>query len=187
MFFRRKEAATREVREAEPAAPQTLEEALVMHLDSLHATARLLTSDAAGAEDLVQETAEAACHGWSQLRDRGASKSWLLRILRNTFLNQQRARQRRPRLVDVDIDTELTDAELAAASPGPAVALAGPLDRALASVLLEYRETLWLVEVEGLSVTEAAKVIGVPKGTVASRLFRGRRQVREALARGRRA
>jgi RNA polymerase sigma-70 factor, ECF subfamily len=185
MLFRRKEHAKRE--QAAPAVPETLEEALATYLDALYATARMLTGEAAAAEDLVQETAEAACHGWKQLRDRGAYKSWLLRIMRNTFLNEQRARQRRPRLIDVDIDADLTDSELAATTTRVATVLPGSLDRALASVLLEYREALWLVEVEGLSVTEAAKAIGVPKGTVASRLFRGRRQVREALLRGRQA
>lgn len=186
MLFRPKESDKRLLRDEEPEETFTLEGAMGRYLDSLYAAARMLTADVAAAEDLVQATAEAACRGWAQVRDHRAVKSWLLSILRNTFLNEQRTRHRRPRLVDVDIDTELTENELAEATPLPELAgISGRLDRALASVLLEYREALWMVDVEGLSVAEAAKVIGVPKGTIASRLFRGRRQVREALSRGR--
>lgn len=151
--------------------------------------ARALAHDDALADDLVQETYLRAYRGWSTFKQGHDARRWLFTICRNVFL---RLRERDAKVVD----TSGEDAELEslAASVEHGVAdrsgLTGIIDRidvgpairaALAAVPEVYRTAAILVDVEGESYESAAEVLGVPVGTVRSRLFRARRLLQQSL------
>lgn len=170
-----------------PAPALMFDQALADHLDSLYAVARLLTREHGLAEDLVQETALAAFRAWGELRKPAAVKSWFLRILRNTFLNTQRHADRRPPFADIDVDDLLTHPVLQVEPAGLEPVISDELAQALESLPVEFRETLWLIDVEELTVAETAEVLDVPVGTAASRAHRARRMLRERLSEGRKS
>jgi RNA polymerase sigma-70 factor (ECF subfamily) len=153
------------------------------HLPSLHRTARVLTRSDAAAEDLVQETAVKAWRAWGDLRAGAAVKAWLHRILHRTFLNTWRAAGRRPRIADVDLDDLLRNEGLADEPilEAPNEDLGDEISEALQALPDGFREAVWLVDVEGLTLAEAAEALEIPAGTVASRVFRAHRLLRERL------
>ena len=162
----------------------TIDEAIGRNLDALYATARMLTGTPAAAEDLVQETALAAFRAWGSLRQPGAVKTWLFRILYRAHLNHRRREKRRPALADLDID-ELLDHPILGWEPElplPEADLSEEIAEALAALPDGFRETVWLIDVEELTIAEAAEVMDVPPGTVASRVYRARRMLRETLS-----
>ncbi len=168
-----------------PDAPETIEEAIALHLDAMYATARLLTGgDAAAAEDLVQESALSAVRSWGSLRAPAAAKAWLLRILYRSFLSAWRYRQRRPNIVDIDLE-ELIEHSLVEDIGGSDDVLDVELSEEMAAALERlppgYREVVWLVDVEELTLAEVADVLALPPGTVASRVYRARAKLREQL------
>lgn len=165
-----------------PSGPLTVDATLVLHLDGLFATARLLTGEVAAAEDLVQETALAAFRSWGELRNPSAVKTWLLRILHNTHVSARRHSSRRPPFVDLNIEELLTHPLLQAEPDLPDNSLSGEVALALESLPLEYREAVWLIDVEEQTIAEAAQVLDVPVGTAASRVHRARRLLRERLS-----
>jgi RNA polymerase sigma-70 factor, ECF subfamily len=158
-------------------------EGLSLHLDSLYRTARLLTRDEAAAEDLVQETAIRAWRRWTSLRSFTSLKPWLLQILHRTFLNTVRAEERRPPFLDIQIDELLSHPVLSIENDGtaPGAPFSEDIFAALESLPSTFREALWLVDVEELKLSEVAEVTAVPVGTVASRVHRARRLLRELL------
>jgi RNA polymerase sigma-70 factor, ECF subfamily len=158
-------------------------EGISLHLDSLYRTARLLTGSEAAAEDLVQETAIRAWRGWTSLRSFTSLKPWLLQILHRTFLNTVRAEERRPPFLDVEIDELLSHPVLSVENEesSQGTSLSEDIVSALESLSSAFREALWLVEVEELKLSEVAEITGVPVGTVASRVHRARRLLREFL------
>jgi RNA polymerase sigma-70 factor (ECF subfamily) len=158
-------------------------EGISSHLDSLYRTARLLTESEAAAEDLVQETAIRAWRGWTSLRSFASLKPWLLQILHRIFLNTVRAEERRPPFLDVEIDELLSHPLLSVENEESSQdnSLSEDIGAALESLSATFREALWLVEVEELKLSEVAEITGVPVGTVASRVHRARRLLREFL------
>lgn len=142
----------------------------------------LLRGDRYGADDLVQDCLERAFSRWHQRRSDGDVRAWLYTILYNRFLSDQHRRQRRG--VHHAL-LEVAEAEL----PG----IAGDQDsalehrdllRAFAALPEEQRSVLVLVAVEDLSYEETARVLGVPIGTVMSRLSRGRERLRQLMSGG---
>jgi RNA polymerase sigma-70 factor (ECF subfamily) len=162
---------------------------LTEHVDALFRTAlRLCQGHEANAEDLLQETVLRAFGGYGQLRDPSAARAWLFTILTRTHLNQVRTRRRRGETSAADLDGPAFEAALAewAPVPSPAEALENrqlgeQLTRALDGLDPVLRTVVLLVDVEGFTQREAAGMLGIPEGTVASRLFRSRRQLRAAL------
>jgi RNA polymerase sigma-70 factor (ECF subfamily) len=146
-----------------------------------------LTRDGSEAEDLVQETYLRAFRSWRTFQPGSDARRWLFTICRNAFL-RQRERQRREVLED-DGDTDGSASFALHArmqSDGSdrilaRVDLAPALDKALAELPEPFKSTVILVDVEDQSYEEASEVLGVPIGTVRSRLFRGRRQLQEKL------
>lgn len=148
--------------------------------------ARSLTRNHADAEDLVQDTLLRAYKAIERFDGR-YPRAWLLTILRNTHIN--RNRRRRPELLR-DPDTQL---ERLAQSPEVDEAsrpdrfvdlrFAAEVDDALAALTEPFAEVIQLVDVDGLAYAEAAEVLGVPIGTVMSRLHRARKKIREHLRR----
>lgn len=136
----------------------------------------LLRGDRQRADDLVQDSLVSALSRWHQLRHQHHLRAWLYTILFNRFATeQQRHRRRTERTVSI----EVTGEELPGIDGGQEGAIAHrDLLRAFAILPDEHRSVLLLIGVEGLSYAEAAKVLGVPIGTVMSRLSRGRERLR---------
>ena len=153
------------------------------HLDALYSTARRLTRDPSEAEDLVHDTYVKALRSQRRFRPGTNLRAWLLAILHNTFLNDVRRRKGSPvddRVADPDADRQ------PATGPTPedalvAQATADEVDAALAALPAAYREAVWLRDAQELTYAEIAEVLGVPAGTVMSRIARGRRLLHERL------
>lgn len=137
-----------------------------------------LTGDRTQGDDLVQECLERA---WSRRRLYEPSRPirpWLFTILHNLYVNQVRRRAAEPLLVS-DSTPGLPEAPSA---PEPGAVDVEDLRRALARLGPNHREVLLLVGLEQLSYREAAETLGIPVGTVMSRLARAREQLRSHLA-----
>lgn len=151
--------------------------------------ARSLTRDGPAADDLVQETFLMAYRGYHTFRTGDNAMRWMLTICRNAFLRDRERGSRFSALDDVDPNTESHDAasaHMAAEQRGESDLLdrldIGPaVDRALRGLAEDFRVTVVLVDMEGLSYREAAVVEGVPVGTIRSRLFRARRLLQDQL------
>jgi RNA polymerase sigma-70 factor (ECF subfamily) len=159
---------------------------VVPELDFLYRVAIGLTANSADAEDLVQDTIVRA-YGAVDRFDGRYPRAWLLTILRNTHIN--RARRRRPELLrdpDRQMEQVPTTADEESSDPGEVVARSSLDDRiaaALAGLPERFRRPVELVDVAGLSYREAAEMLGVPIGTVMSRLHRARKRMRHHLDR----
>ncbi len=141
-----------------------------------------LTGERAAADDLVQDTLERAWRKLGLWRPGSDLRAWLFTVMHNLFINQVRAR-RASAFGRTDGDPEATLADTAAdggADAGRRTDLMD-LDRALAQLPEEQRTVLLLVGLEQFSYQEAAGVLGVPIGTVMSRLHRGRERLRVLL------
>ena len=145
--------------------------------------ARSLTRNYADAEDLVQDTLIRAYRAIERF-DGCHPRAWLLTILRNTHIN--RNRRQRPELLRDPDGTSRQLNELASVDVTDAGVEAGfdaEIERALAELDEPFRSVVQLVDVEGLTYAEAAEVLGVPTGTVMSRLHRARGRIRDRLDR----
>lgn len=176
----------RQPRESRPDTDTFAAEALAL-LDSLYGTAVRLTRDADRAQDLVQDTYLKAFRGRKRFAEGTNLKAWLFTILHNTWRNRRRdaARSR------IEFDSEAV--EQAAELPGAtapvtpeSLLLCASFDEELKSALdalpEAFREAVWLRDVEELSYQEIADALGIPMGTVMSRISRGRRQLHQLLA-----
>jgi RNA polymerase sigma-70 factor, ECF subfamily len=137
----------------------------------------LLRGDREAADDLVQDALVRALSHWNLRRNQENLRGWLYTILYNQFLSDQhRVRRRGPH------DALTQETELPGIDGGQHSALQHrDLLRAFAALPEEQRAALLLVGVEDLSYQEAARVLGVPIGTVMSRLSRGRERLRRAM------
>ncbi len=150
------------------------------HLDAAWRLARWLTGNGAEAEEAVQDACLRAWRAAGEApRD---SRAWLLAIVRNAALSRLRSTRRREANV-VPFEEALREA---ATGPGAEAMLEGrqreaALRAALAALPVAFREVVVLRDLEGLSYAEIADVLGLPTGTVMSRLARGRRRLRAAL------
>ena len=158
-------------------------------MDDVYRFARSMTRDEADADDLVQETYLRAYRAWHTFEPGSDCRRWLFTICRNVFL---RTREREARQVDTGGDDTVleTMAALREASPFATsnadaifsrLDLAPAITKSIEELPEVFRTAVVLVDVEGQSYDEAAAVLGVPIGTVRSRLFRGRRILQHAL------
>jgi len=144
------------------------------HLDRLYRAAWALCGSREDAEDLVQET-YARVLARPRLLSREDDLGYLLRALRNTFLNQKRADRSRLRPGSLPDELELV-ADPQAREPHAALE-AGEVYAAIAALPHDFRDVLVAVDVTGLSYKEAARALRIREGTVMSRLYRARQQV----------
>jgi len=156
-------------------------------IDDVYRFALSLTRDEADADDVVQDTFLRAYRSWHTYLPGSDCRRWLFTICRNVFL---RSRERaRP---TVELDSTEVDAIAIGAVYSAAVRegyddvfarldLGPAISAALAKVPEPFRSTLIIVDVEDQSYEAAAELLGVPIGTVRSRLFRGRRLMQEQL------
>ncbi len=155
------------------------------HADALYDLARWLVRDPDAAEELVQETYARALGAAHQFEAGSNLKAWLLRILRNTYLDGRR--RLRPAVADPD-DVDALSSATSAGAPADesqsAQIRAVVADEVAAAVaaLPEGWRTAVLLDLEGLSEAEMASVLGCAEGTVKSRLARARAALRERLA-----
>jgi RNA polymerase sigma-70 factor (ECF subfamily) len=145
------------------------------HIPRLRRYARALVGERYVADDLVQDTLERAWnkfHLWRPGRD---LRAWLFTIMHNVFVNQARRRR-----YEVEELTDEMPAAAVRATQGDQLELQD-VDRVLRSISPEQREVVLLVAVEQLTYEEVSRALGIPIGTVMSRLSRGRERMRQAL------
>jgi RNA polymerase sigma-70 factor (ECF subfamily) len=177
--------------QAEAAATRArFEDEALQHLDALYRTALRMTRNPSDAEDLVQDALVRAYRFYDRFEPGTNFRAWLFKILTNTYINNYRRKQGRPQESSLD-DTEdfflynqlsgdderVTDVEDTVLDQLGA----DSIQRAIDQLPPQFRTTVQLADVEGLSYAEIAEATGVAKGTVMSRLFRGRRQLQRAL------
>jgi len=153
-----------------------MERSLVIEqLPGLRRYARALTGDAWAADDLVQDTLERACVKWQLWLAGTDLRAWLFTLMHNLYMNQRRVVQPTANATQIDdIQSEL---------PAPEADKDSALDltRCLQRLPDDQRAVLLLVTLEDMSYGEAAKVLGIPIGTVMSRLSRARTRLRELM------
>jgi RNA polymerase sigma-70 factor, ECF subfamily len=159
--------------------PDLLPEVLADHLDRLYRAAWAMCGSREDAEDLVQETFAKVLAKRRTIASDDDALPYLLRVLRNTFVSSLRTRSRRPRTAPLE-DAEQRLAAAESASP-LAVVAAREVFAAIAALPEDQRDVVAAVDVAGLTYAEAADSLGVPTGTVMSRLHRGRTRVAEAV------
>ena len=149
------------------------------HLPRLYRAARAWTRSREEAEDLVQETFARVLARPRFLRGED-EVGYLLRALRNTLISQRRAQSRRP------VTTELVEEAVTGTRTSDDPAEAAEIREvygAIAQLPDPFRDAIVAVDVAGLSYPEAARALGVPEGTLTSRLFRARDRVAQLLRR----
>jgi RNA polymerase sigma-70 factor, ECF subfamily len=152
---------------------------VISWLPQLRRYARALTGDVAWADDLVQDTAERALARWTAFRPDTNLRAWLLTILRHLYIDQLRARR------EIAVDDETAPWRNMEAPHGEVDGLVlRDVQRALYYLPVEQREVLLLVCIEELSYQETSTALGVPIGTVMSRLSRAREHMRALLTEG---
>ena len=150
-------------------------------IPALRRYAWALLRDDEAADDLVQDTLERAISRWGQRRRDGDLRAWLFAIQRNLFLNGVRQRKAR----GVHVGEEALDAMPASCADPESGAGLRDILSGLDALPEEQRSLLLLVGVEDLSYEQAAQALGIPIGTVMSRLSRGRARLREFMEHGR--
>jgi len=149
----------------------------------LYNFAHWLTQDRASAEDLVQETYMKALRGFSSFQQGTNFRAWIYRILRNTFLTTQVGLKAS---VSVSLDSDDEHAEPASVETPESVLLAQvkqkTIQDALEKLPVKFREIILLCDLEEMSYQEIGETLGIPMGTVMSRLSRARKAMRELLA-----
>jgi RNA polymerase sigma-70 factor, ECF subfamily len=176
------------LRSTQRAAPRRFEQQALPHLDAAYSLAFWLMRDRADAEDVVQDAYVRALRGYDGFRG-DAMRPWLLAIVRNVawraLANRRRASSN---VIPIEAayghDDETQPLEIPSGEPSAEARLieAGDhalLTKALDSVAPLFREVLVLREVEEMSYAEIAAVLGVPQGTVMSRLSRARAELRQ--------
>jgi RNA polymerase sigma-70 factor, ECF subfamily len=159
------------------ASLDQLREQIVDLLPRLRRFARTLARDPHDADDLVQVAVERALARSEQLRPDSRLSSWMFGILRNAWIDETRTRGRRNRI----FAPEALGENVGDASSG-SHAEALSVQDAMARLPDEQRMAVGLVLVEGLSYKEAAEIMGIPIGTLTSRLARGREALQTMLA-----
>ncbi|HKA87113.1 MAG TPA: sigma-70 family RNA polymerase sigma factor [Haliangiales bacterium] len=149
---------------------------LRQHRATLERVARQLSHNPAEASDLVQDTCERALRHAAELKDEVRARAWLVKILRNCFLDACRRRR------EIPVAEVPEPAPEAAERPSPWQRVtAADLRRAIAELPEPFREVAILHDLDGLSTEKIAAQLGIPSGTAATRLFRAHRRVKEML------
>ncbi|HEQ60396.1 MAG TPA: sigma-70 family RNA polymerase sigma factor [Firmicutes bacterium] len=166
------------------------EDEALPHLGVLYETAYHLARDESAAQDLVQETFLRAFRFWDKYEKGTNCRAWLLRILRNTFINEYRRKAPESHRIDpATLDryySELVESATVPVQRDPAEELfANLVDdeiiEALEQLPEEFREVVILSDLQDLSYKEIAEVLECPVGTVRSRLSRGRKLLQSLL------
>lgn len=160
------------------------------HSRSVFRLAYRMTGNSQDAEDVVQETFLRAYRSWHTFQPGTDARKWLFAIARNVYLRTLEKERRTVELKDGDTEAldalsvvDTSDRDGGADRVLSRVDLRPALQQALSDLAEPYKSTVVLVDLEDQTYDEAAQVLGVPIGTVRSRLFRGRRLLQEQLLR----
>ncbi len=158
------------------------EQTVLVHLPAAYNLARWLAHNDQDAEDLVQEAYLRAFKFFEGFHGQD-SRNWLLKIVRNTFYSRLPQLRKQALASSFDEAFEIESSE----EYNPEAIILRYVDQqllkqALLELPLEYREVIVLRELEDLSYKEIAELVGVPIGTIMSRLARGRKRLQQQLA-----
>ena len=151
------------------------------HLDALYFAALDLSANGSDAEDLVQEAAMKGLRRFESFERGTDFKAWMTRIVANTYIDQYRRRRREKPAAAEDAVTAMAEAESPLRQQDVEFILPEDVQRALAGLSEEQRAAIVLVDVNGLTNQEAAEALGWPLGTVNSRVYRGRAELKKIL------
>jgi RNA polymerase sigma-70 factor (ECF subfamily) len=168
-------------------APSEFAEEAITHLDALYRGARRLTRDPDQAQDLVQDTYARALRYQHSFQTGTNMKAWLFAIMRNLYWD--RLPKSKPPPLSLDEMPEFSLYDRMREGPmeeGPEAAVLDRIARGEVVAAIEklnplHREVVLLVDVEGFAYKDAAQILGVPIGTVMSRLHRARQQLQRDL------
>ncbi len=183
-------AASAKSAPATALSPEEFEREALSHIDALYSGALRLTRHQHDAEDLVQDTYVRAFRASTSFKAGTNMRAWLFRIMHNAFISSYRKAQRRPKESGGE---QVEDWQLARAASHESTGLRsaetealallpeGDIQDALNDLRDDYREAVYLADVEGFSYKEIAEIMGTPIGTVMSRIHRGRGLLRASL------
>jgi RNA polymerase sigma-70 factor, ECF subfamily len=166
------------------------EQLVLDHMDMIYAVALRLTRNATDAQDLTQNTVVKALRFHNKFEKGTYIKAWLLTILRNTFINEYRRKARRPMFVELTgaepspempLDPEVNYEPEDRTSVGLMELLDDEVKNAVEALPDDFRHAVIMADLEDKSYKEIAEVMQCPLGTVMSRLYRGRKLLRERL------
>ena len=165
------------------ALQREFEVQLRRHMDALYYAALDLSGNSSDAEDVVQEAAMKGLRRFDSFQTGTDFKAWMMRILANTYIDLYRRRRREKPASAEDAVTAIAESESPLRRGDLEFLLPDDVERALASLPEEQRAAIVLVDVNGLTNQEAAEALGWPLGTVNSRVYRGRTELRSVLRR----
>lgn len=165
-------------------------EALRDELPGLRRMARWFAGDATAADDLLQDTLVLALRFQDNFRQGTNLRAWLVRVMRNRHISILRRAKLERKILEAEGKHFVTNWSIGAAGRRTMrrggdverdTGLSDPVMSAMDNLRPEFREAVWLCDVEGLSYADAARQIECPVGTIMSRLHRGRRALRQRL------
>lgn len=156
---------------------------LRQNLDALYFAALDMSGSPGDAEDLVQDTAMKGLRRFDSFQAGTDFKAWMMRILANTYIDLYRRRKREKPAAAEDAVESLAEAESPLRRADVEFLLPHDVEQALAALPEEQRAAIVLVDVNGLTNQEAAEALGWPLGTVNSRVYRGRMQLKTLMRR----
>jgi len=164
------------------------EEEFFPHLEALKTFAYHLTYNENDAEDLVQETYLKALKFIKGYVEGTNSKAWLFKILKNAYINEYRKKVKTPQTLDFNDPMAVQEKDILGGSvemnwDDLAMNLGDEVTKAMDALPAEFREIILLCDIEGFTYEEIAEILEVPIGTVRSRLFRARNELKDKLAR----
>ncbi len=172
-----------------PADDHSFENQVLPLREELFACAMRYTRNPAAAEDLVQETLMRAYGAWHRFEPGSNPRAWAFRILTNSFINVYRKRRRRRQVSAEQFDDTARAAhgDTTVRSPNPQDlllehAVGDEVAAALATLGDDHRRIIEMADLQGLGYRDVARALGVPVGTVMSRLFRARRRLQPLLS-----
>ena len=176
--------------EGDESKMAAFEDAAMVHLNELYAKALQYTKNEKDAEDLVQETFVKAYDNWDRFEQGTNCRAWLFTILRNTFINRYRRKKREREILNSDdtssVEHNFFDRESTGYYDSPErdaidKTFSQDLRDSLEQLPEEFRQVVILADLNDFSYKEIAHILDCPVGTVMSRLFRGRKLMRQAL------
>ena len=153
------------------------------YMDSVYSMALGMTKDATEAEDLVQDTYLRACRFFDTFQRDTNFRAWLFTILRNIYINRYRRESRGPQMVDIS-GIQMSSEVTSDSTPENDIfsrLLDDDVTDAMNSLPTSFHTAVVLSDLEGLSYKEIAEELDIPIGTVMSRLYRGRKLLRDRL------
>ncbi len=162
----------------DPSALTRFEAEAMLHLNDLFRIAIRMLGERVRAEDVIQETYLQAWKSFDRFQPGTNCKAWLFKILFHCVNHDRRKSQRFPQVVQSE---DLIEETVAGAPPIAEKLTDGDILKALDGIPAEFRSVVLLVDVEEFAYKEAAEILGVPIGTVMSRLSRGRKVLRGHL------